>query len=287
MEAGRDEVAALIQAFRPRFKRIAQARGLRRSLWGCYRGHVALVQGDVTMTMETRKAIWPWLVASALLAAGLVIGGYLMGDGLVRMKHADRAVTVRGLAEREVTADLATWTIAYSAKSADLQSAQARIDADTRTIRAFFGTLGFDADALQPTGANVSQYSENGVNTYTVKQRLSLRTTDIAKAQAAVKRQFDLVRGGVGLEEGSGMSYTYTRLNAIKPDMVAQATKDARKSAEQFAKDSGTAVGAIKSATQGYFEVTSRDGESTGGWGVSDTPYKKVRVVTTVEYYLK
>jgi hypothetical protein len=226
------------------------------------------------------------LAGAGLIAIGLVAGGWLMGDGLVRMKQADRAVTVRGLAEREVTADLATWTISYSAKAGDLQTAQSDLDGDTRAIRAFFGELGFKGDDLQPTGANVSQYNENGVATYTVKQRLSLRTTDIGKAQAAVKRQFDLVKQGVELEEGSGMSYTFTKLNSIKPEMVAQATRDARKSAEQFAKDSGTDVGSIKSATQGYFEVTARDGDASGGWGISDTPFKKVRVVTTVEYYL-
>ena len=227
-----------------------------------------------------------WLAGTGLLAAGLVVGGYLMGDGLVRMKQADRAVTVRGLAEREVTADLATWTIAYSASGSDLQSAQAKADADTKAIRAFFTSLGFNADDVQPTGANVSQYTNDGVTTYTVKQRMSLRTTDIKKAQAAIKKQFDLVKQGVELEEGSGMAFTYTKLNAIKPPMIAEATKDARKSAEQFAEDSGTDVGSIKSATQGYFEVTSRDGDGQGGWGASDTPYKKVRVVTTVEYYL-
>lgn len=235
------------------------------------------------LTADGGKA---WLVGTGMIAIGLVAGGWMMGDGLVRMKQADRAVTVRGLAERDVTADLATWTISYSAKAGDLQSAQADLDGDTRAIRAFFTELGFKAEDLQPTGANVSQYNENGVPTYIVKQRLSLRTTDIGKAQAAVKRQFDLVKQGVELEEGSGMSYTFTKLNSIKPDMVAQATKDARKSAEQFAKDSGTDVGSIKSATQGYFEVTARDGDASGGWGVSDTPFKKVRVVTTVEYYL-
>jgi hypothetical protein len=158
-----------------------------------------------------------WLAGTGLLAAGLVVGGYLMGDGLVRMKQADRAVIVRGLAEREVTADLATWTIAYSAKGSDLQSAQAKADADTKAIRSFFGSVGFDGDAVQPTGANVSQYSNEGITTYTVKQRMSLRTTDIKKAQDAIKRQFDLVKQGVELEEGSGMSFTYTKLNTAWP----------------------------------------------------------------------
>ena len=81
------------------------------------------------------------------------------------------------------------------------------------------------------------------------------------------------------------MRYSFTKLNDIKPQMVAAATKDARAAAEQFAKDSGADVGGIKSATQGYFSIDARDGE--GGEGGSDTPYKKVRVVTTVDFYLR
>tara|TARA_R110000824_G_scaffold132230_5_gene294573 strand:- start:245 stop:964 length:720 start_codon:yes stop_codon:yes gene_type:complete len=233
--------------------------------------------------IESKNKVW--LASAGLLTIGLIIGGYLLGDGLLRAKMADRSVTVRGLAEREVTADLATWTIAYSAQSSDLQSAQIDIDRDTDAITAFFKELGFEADALKPTGANVNQYSNNGIPQYTIRQRLSLRTDDIDKAQAAVARQFDLVRRGVVLEDGSGMSYTFTKLDEIKPEMVAAATKDARKSAEQFAEDSGTDVGGIKSATQGYFSIDSRDGDG-GGYGVTDTPYKKVRVVTTVNFYL-
>ena len=116
---------------------------------------------------------------------------------------------------------------------------------------------------------------------------MTLRSNDIKRSQNAVRHQFELVRRGVVLEEGSGMAYTFTRLNDIKPRMVAEATQDARAAAEQFAKDSGAEVGAIKSATQGYFSIEARDGDSGGGWGVSDTPYKKVRVVTTIDFYLK
>jgi hypothetical protein len=83
------------------------------------------------------------------------------------------------------------------------------------------------------------------------------------------------------------MAYTFTKLNDIKPQMVAAATKDARAAAEQFANDSDTSVGGIKQATQGYFEITGRDGDDGGGWGAADTPYKRVRVVTTIDFYLR
>ncbi len=241
---------------------------------------------------ETRR--WDWktvdartlLIGTAILGVSIIVGGYLLGDGLLRARMADRSVTVRGLAEREVTANLATWTISYSAQSSNLSEAQTDIDRDTEAIRAFFGELEFEAEALQPSGVNVTQYSDNmGQQAYTVRQRLQLRTTDIARAQAAVARQFDLVRRGVVLEEGSGMSYAFTRLDEIKPEMVAEATQDARASANQFAEDSGTGVGGIRSATQGYFSIESRDGDA-GGYGVADTPYKLVRVVTTIDFYL-
>ncbi len=226
-----------------------------------------------------------WFGTATIASIGLILGGYLLGDGLLRAKEAERSVTVRGLAERDVTADLATWTISYSSTSTDMGAAQAKVRRDTEAIEEFFAGLGFPEDALQPTGANVSSYTNDGVTRYTVRQRLSLRTNDIERARRAVAQQFDLVNRGVFLEEGSGMAFTFTKLNDIKPEMVAEATRDARASAEQFAQDSGAKVGAIKDATQGYFSIEARDGDS-GGWGVSDSPYKKVRVVTTVHFSL-
>lgn len=225
------------------------------------------------------------LATATILSLGMVAGGYLMGDGLLRAKMADRYVTVRGLAERDVMADLATWTIAYSATATNMADAQASVDADTRALTAWFAELGFPAEALEPVAVNVTSYTQDGVPQFTVRQRMSLRSNDIERAQDAVRRQFELVRRGVLLEEGSGMTFTFTGLNAIKPEMVAEATRDARASAEQFAEDSGAEVGSIRQATQGYFSIESRDGDS-GGWGVADTPFKRVRVVTTVDFML-
>mgnify|MGYP003582375861 FL=1 len=224
-------------------------------------------------------------VAAAILALGLIIGGYLLGNGLVRARHADRAVTMRGLAERNVTADLATWTIAYSAQGSELAPLQAQMDRNTQTITNFFKGFGFQPDELSVGGVNVSQYTNsNGVPNVTIRQKLQLRTTKVMEARRAFARQFDLVRQGVALEEGSGMAYSFTKLNAVKPAMIAEATRDARAGAEQFAKDSGASVGAIKQATQGYFSVGARDGDNAGSG--SDSPFQKVRVVTTIDFYL-
>lgn len=242
------------------------------------------VSGRWQRLLNNRHAVI--LTATAIGALGVMAGGWFAGSGLVRMKDADRAVTVRGLAERDVTADLATWSLNYSATAPDLASAQAQAASDTAAVRAYFADLGFPANAISPAGVSVSSFTDNGgAPRFTVQQRLQFRTTDIARAQRAVARQFDLVARGVALDGGSSMQYSFTGLNAIKPPMISEATRDARRVAEQFARDSGTSVGGIRSATQGYFEVNARD-DGGDEYGAADTPNKRVRVVTTVVYYL-
>ena len=231
------------------------------------------------------------LVAVAILAIGIVAGGYLLGDGLRRARMADRAVTMRGLAERNVTADLATWGLNFSASGTDAAAVQAEIEQDTRTINAFFRAAGFPANAVADRGGSINSFYDNNrqANVVTINRRLQFRTTDVMRAQRAYARQFDLIRNGVELQEGSNMVYSFTRLNAIKPELIGASIQDARRGAERFAQDSGASVGAIRSATQGYFSIGARDGDADtgeGGGGAGDSPFQKVRVVTTIEFYL-
>lgn len=229
------------------------------------------------------------VVAALILAIGIVAGGYLLGDGMRRAYRSERAVTMRGLAERDVTADLATWTINFSAQGTELGEVQAEIERDTGIIRNFFRAAGFPAEAVTDAGGSVSSYynNERAANVVTINRRLQFRSTDVARAQRAYSRQFELIRNGVAIQEGSGMQFIFTRLNDVKPEMIAQATRNAREGAEQFAQDSGASVGGIRSATQGYFSVGPRDGDvSEEGYGGRDSPYQKVRVVTTIEFYL-
>src|SRR4029453_11806796 len=128
---------------------------------------------------------------------------------------------------------------------------------------------------------------EEGPERLTVRRPIQLRTSDVMKARAAYARQAELLRDGVELS-GSNISYTFSRLNALKPQMIAEANQNARRSAEEFARDSGASVGRIKTASQGYFSVGARDGEDCDDCGSSggSTPFQKVRVVTTIDYDL-
>ena len=221
------------------------------------------------------------IVASVILAIGVIVGGYLLGNGLLRAKQADRSVTVRGLAERDVVADIATWSLSYSAQGRTLSEVQEEIDADTQAIRNFLQAQGFEEQEITITNVGVNEWRNNqGIPNITINQTLQLRTRKIEDAVRASAAQSDLVRRGVALQ-GGGVNYSFTRLNDVKPEMIALATKNAREAAEQFAKDSGATVGSIRSANQGYFSIQARDGE-----GNANTPNKKVRVVTSVDFYL-
>jgi len=234
---------------------------------------------------DNRRVI---LIAVIILAASIVAGGFLLGDGMRRAYRSERAVTMRGLAERDVTADLATWSVSFSAQGSELGEVQAEIERDAATIRNFFRAAGFPAETVTDGGGSVSSYYDNNraANVITINRRIQFRSNDVMRAQRAYARQFDLIRSGVALQEGSSMNYSFTRLNDVKPQMIAASTQDARRGAEQFARDSGASVGGIRSATQGYFSITARDGAGEEGGSGSDSPLQKVRVVTTIEFYL-
>jgi hypothetical protein len=235
------------------------------------------------------------LGAVAIFAFGLTTSGYALGDGLRRSKMAEhRNVTVRGVSERNVTADLATWSVGFSHQGTDLASVQQSVDDQARAARAFFQRAGFRPEDITDTDVSLSREQPTdregkpvGSQRLVVSRSIQLRTNDVMKARYAYTRQAELLRANVELS-ASNISYTFTGLNKLKPEMIAEANQNARQSAEQFAHDSGAAVGKIKTASQGYFSVGARDGEDCDDCGSSggSSPFQKVRVVTTIDYDL-
>lgn len=228
------------------------------------------------------------LGAVGIFSLSLIGSGYLLGDGLRRAKMAERSVTVRGVSERDVTANLATWTISFSEEGPELGAVNQRVEQQSAAVRTFFQRAGFKPGEISDSGVSFSRerihYNDRPPeNRVTVRRSIELRTTDVMKARAAHERMAVLLREGVELD-GSNLNFSYTKLNELKPVMIAEATKRARESAEQFAKDSGAGVGAIKSASQGYFSIGPRDGSGEEGGDGSGSPFQKVRVVTTIDY---
>ncbi|MFH1806142.1 MAG: SIMPL domain-containing protein [Pseudomonadota bacterium] len=231
--------------------------------------------------------------AAVVVAIGLAGSGWLIGKGITDMRSLDRFVTVKGLAEQNVQADRAVWPITYVATDDVLQTAQAKINGDTEKLRTFLEGHGITRDMtalqdIQVMDQLAQAYRSGPVESrYIISQTLLVRTDNIGAVVAASQDigqllQQDVVLGGQGYNPGP--SYLFTKLNDIKPGMIAAATANARESAAQFAKDSGGTIGGIRRANQGLFQIMPGDGAPN--MSESDQIDKTVRVVTTLEYLL-
>lgn len=237
--------------------------------------------------MEDRRSLLvPALVLGLLLALGLAAGGGLLARGLFAARAADRFVTVKGLSEREAPADLALWPIVFTNTGNDLGALSEKVEQDAAAIRAFLGRFGFEPGEATLSAPRVTDHwaqsygGQRPDERYQVESTVTLRSGRIDAARQAIQQSGDLVRAGVTLIRSYeyNTQYLFTQLEAVKPEMIAEATRDARRAAEQFAEDSGARVGGIRRAQQGYFSIEDRDAFSPES--------KKVRVVTTVEYFL-
>lgn len=237
----------------------------------------------------SRNATLVILIAALLLGGGCAAGGWLMGRGLVAAREADRSVVVKGLAERDVRADLAEWHVSFRRAGDGLAAVQAEIEKDAAAVSAFLGEAGFASDEIEPARTKVTDllarsYRDGNVERarFIVSQTLRVRSDKVDLVKAASARLGALVRAGVAVDDGGGPAYLFNGLNEIKPGMIAEATRNARAAAARFAEDSGSRVGTIRRASQGVFQILAR----TEGAGESGEIEKTVRIVTTVTYGL-
>ena len=238
----------------------------------------------------SRNSIVVVLLAVLILGSGTAAGGFLLGRGIVAARVADRSVSVKGLAETDVRADLATWRIGYARTGDALGAVQAEVEQDAAAVRDFLTGAGFDAaeislQRLEVTDLLAQSYRNDRVDRarYIVQQTMRVRSARVDLVNATSSRLGDLVRQGVAVRDFGGPSYLFTSLNDVKPAMIAEATRNARAAAARFAADSGSHVGGIRHASQGQVQILPRD---RGGDGERAAIDKTVRVVTTVSYAL-
>ena len=233
------------------------------------------------------------VLSAALVGAGLLLAGFFPGYYYYHSQMDNRTVTVKGLAEQDVVADLALWTIRFQASGNDILMTKKDIESQQKMISEFLTKAGFKADEILVQGltmqdAYADSYRDKASISarYTLNQRLLVRTDKVALVQETYPNIGNLVSKGVTFNSyGNGVSYVYTKLNEIKPQMLNAAIINAKAAADEFAKTSGSKVGDIRRANQGVFSITAR--EENPDAGESEQINKKVRVVSTIEYFLK
>ncbi len=228
------------------------------------------------------------IISAALLMVGLIIVGVCIKSGLNSMADNSRVVNVKGLAEMEVKANKVTWPVSYKIVGNDLGAIYQQVNQNNRIVKNFLISKGIsnseisvNAPQIVDKAADVygnNEYKER----YNVTSVMTVSTNKVDLVRKLMSQQADLLKQGVAItanDYNNTVIYAFTNLNKVKPKMIEQATKNARMAAEKFAKDSESDLGKIKSADQGQISIEDRD---------ANTPFiKKVRVVTSIVYYLK
>ena len=228
------------------------------------------------------------VIPAFILAVGIAAAGFFLKQGFDTFSYRDRVVSVRGLAEREVKANSVTWPVVYKCAANDLYTIYQDITNKSTAIVNFLKENGIKESEIEVVAPDVSdnnadRYSTNAaLYRYTVNGVIVVTSDNVDLVSSLIKRQSELLREGIAVVSGSWenrTTYSYTNLNSIKPEMIAEATANAREAAKKFADDSESKLGKIKTASQGQFTIEDRD---------PYTPYlKKVRVVSTITYYIE
>ena len=232
--------------------------------------------------------------SAALIAAGLFSAGFFPGWYYYQSKVNSNFVTVKGLAETNVKADLAIWNLKFVVTADNLTAAQQNIASQRGVIYEFLQQQGI-AKAEISEGrvetndllANPYRSNNDVASRFIVSQTITVRSGNVDVVDKALRNNGELVARGIILDSqyGSPVSYIFTKLNDIKPQMLEEATKNAAAAAAEFAKSSDSRVGRIRRASQGVFSILPL--EQTPDVSENQSINKKVRVVSTIEYWLE
>jgi len=229
-----------------------------------------------------------WIKEAVIVALGLFLLGICIRGGINDFKDKDRVVSVKGLAEMEVPANKVTWPLMFKDLGDDLPTLYTNINQKNTTIVNFLKSKGITEKEITIAAPEIidmqaERYSDKpSLFRYNITSVITVTSNKIDQVRSLMIKQSELLKQGIALTGGDyryNVIYDFTKLNDIKPQMIENATRNARLAAEKFAKDSDSKLGKIKTANQGQFTISDRD---------ANTPYiKSVRVVTTIDYYLE
>ncbi len=230
---------------------------------------------------------------SIILAVALIIFGFFVGRGLQKFNRQERTISVRGLAEKEVQANVAVWKIHYNVSSDRIEQVRKELPEVQSALQDFLTRQGFATEEISKTSSikdrQAQEYGAEKGNRYVASGMYMVTTSKVEKIQQAREHVDELVKKGIVVTNDQ-LDFFFTNLNQIKPEMLDQATQNAKQAAQGFAKSMDVEVGKLKSANQGVFSIDNPIGSSGAdndyGGGSQSSLVKKVRVVTQVEFYI-
>ncbi len=234
-------------------------------------------------------SIRSFLVLGLSLVMGLALFGFQIGRAVKTGREFDRYLTVKGLSEREVKATLVIWPIRFSVAAEDLGALKRAMEANRALVLSFLQENGIDAREITQGLPVVNDREDERIQAnrpslarYRGVVTLVVRSANVDVVKKAIQGADALLEKGVtlaGNEGGDRVEFSFNAVNDIKPDMIREATANARAAAEKFAQDSSSKVGRIRKANQGVLDIVDRDAAS---------PERKIlRVVTTVDFFLE
>jgi hypothetical protein len=225
-----------------------------------------------------------------IVAAGLALGGALVGSGLEQFRMADRSIVIKGLAEQTVDSDYATWGLTVRRAGNSFREVQEALINDRSRVVSFLRDLNFSDQELEirplvVTDAYSREYaSANTPTRYSGSALVLVKSGRVDAVQAAALATDPLIAQGVQLDAGMGPQYELRAFNDVKGPLLKAATASAREQAAKFAEESGATLGALKSANQGVIQISGAGGNRFDSSGSRE---KRLRVVSTFTYFLR
>lgn len=226
--------------------------------------------------------IFTKIFTSLILGIGISLSGYFIASSIRHFHDYTNFISVKGLSEKNVTADNAIWTIGYSVNSATITELYQELQKSQKIIKKFVTSNDIAPDAITYGSISTDKTLDDKTQKYKFSAygTMTIVTNEIDKIKSLSQKTLSIISQGV-IISNSDVAYNFTALNEIKPQMLTEATKNAKIAAENFAKNSNVKLGLLKDATQGLFTIKNRD----GSYGNTDSQ-KIVRVVINAKYFL-
>ncbi|GAB6181337.1 SIMPL domain-containing protein [Desulfotomaculum defluvii] len=237
-----------------------------------------------------------YVISAGLIALSLVICAMVLANPLSNFAASKTSIVVTGAAKKEIVSDLAVWRGSFYQESSNLPEAYGSLKKALDTVKSYLVGKGISEDQIIVSSITTMPqyiYNQNGsstgqISSYRLSQNVEIKSNDVQKIASIARESTELIEQGV-IFESQPPQYFYTKLNDLKINILAEATKNAKERAEKMATSTGSNIGAIRSAKMGVFQITPVNSNEISDYGINDTSSieKEITAVVNVEFGIK